>query len=514
MIASSPTYNTALAAVPMYPKYRLMSYNLDVNNGGDTWADIISGTYGQTPIELTSYVSSIDITFERLSVNMADDSDLVFHPDAGTLRAAIGPGRAIRLQEGFEELDQAEWIWTFTGTVEGTYAWTYERAKPVTVQFSVYNRANNQAWKRRNVTSQNFTIGSDWSSMFTNIVQDIMLLEDAESVVPAPWGVLFDKNTNQVVNYPPWDAMEQLAWGLSAKPFFNGRGELDLYYFTQDRVTQTLPDDSYIVRYDARDGGSETINKVILTYLSNTLSRVEGTDQVLGTAIITAGFLLNSQSQDVYYSDERKVRSDNPRFIVKQSVNQTFLPVGDESMTKFDEFHVRIDVDVPLWAGILLLILLAAYLVIAAGANFLGDLVGAQLAMAILLVAILLLMSTIGTGQYEIRGTPYEMVYLEKEFIAIKNNILFWQERELELRNDFISSEEQARPLVLNQLHYEVMKEQPRSLVLRYDPRIERGDIIQLSNQVRIFVDSVKRNVIRGSGDPMVMNVEGWRTIL
>jgi hypothetical protein len=79
----------------------------------------------------------------------------------------------------------------------------------------VFNRANNQAWKRRNVTSNSFTIGSDWGTMFSDIVKNVMLLEDAEVVVPEPWGVLFDKNSNQVVNYPPWDAMEQLAFGIS-----------------------------------------------------------------------------------------------------------------------------------------------------------------------------------------------------------------------------------------------------------------------------------------------------------
>ncbi len=528
MIQSSSLYNQYLARVPVFPKYELLSYNLDTNAGGNTWAEIITGTYDQVPINLTPYVASIDITFDRLSINMVDDSDLVFHPDAGVLRSALASGRAIRLHEGFEGLDESEWIWTFTGTIEGTYAWTYERSKPVTVQFSAYNRANNQAWKRRNVTSQNFTIGSDWGSMFLNIVKDIMLMDDAEIVVPSPFGVLFDKNSNQVANYPPWDGIEQLIWGLSARPFFNGKGELDMYSLTQDRVTQSLPDESYVVRYDARDGGAETINKVNLTYLSNTLSRVDGADQVLGTAMITTGFFRQSQSVDVYYSDERKVRSDNPRFVVKQSVNSGLLPIGSESMTKFDEFHSRIDVDMDVWVPALVTGLMALYIaapLLPANYDFgeaLGligsvvviDLPNGKIVQSIALVAILIIMASIGTGQYEVWGTPYEMVYLEKQYIAMKNNILFWQERETVIRNDFISTEEQARPLVLNQLHYEVMKEQPRSLVLRYDPRVERGDIIQLSNNVRIYVDAVKRNAIRASGDPLVMNVEGWRTIL
>ena len=511
MIAASGAYNAYLEREIIFPKFKVLSYAL---SQAEPWSELIGGTYSQTPFDLTPYIQAIEFATESIRIQLADEVALLFHPDAGALRATIGSGRAIRLKEGFEGLAESEWLWTFSGTIEGSYSWTYDRGNTIDVSFTVYSRGNNQAWKRRNVTSRNFTVGSDWSSMFMNIAKDVMMLADNEVDVPAPWHVLFDKNSSQVVNYPPWDAMEQLLWGISARPWFNGEGKLDLIPLTQERLSQTLSDDKYLQRYESRSGSSETINKVILRYLSNTLSRVEGTDQILGTAVITAGFILNSRSQDVWYSDERKTRSDNPRLIVLQSVNTSFLPVGEESMTKFDEFHSRIDVEVPIWAGIILLILLVSYVSLQAGFNFLGDLVGANVAAALILVAILLLMSTIGTGSYEVWGTPYEMVYLEQQAIAMKAGTEFWQEREKEIRNDFISSPEQAQPLVLTQLHYEVMKEQPRTLTMRYDPRIEPGDIIELSSTVRVYVEDIKRGMRRGTVDPLVMTVNGYRTVL
>jgi len=511
MIAAGSTYNGYLGRDVIFPKFKVLSYAL---SQAEPWSELIAGTYSQTPFDLTPYIQAIEFSHESLRIQLADEAALLFHPDAGSLRATIGPGRAIRLKEGFEGLAETDWLWTFSGTIEGSYSWTYDRGNNIDVSFTVYGRGNNQAWKRRNVTSRNYTVGSDWSSMFMNVAKDIMMLADNEVDVPAPWHVLFDKNTNQIVNYPPWDGMEQLLWGISARPFFNGEGKLDLIPLTQERVTQVLPDDTYLMKYEARAGSSETINKVILTYLSNTLSRVDGADQILGTAVITAGFLLNSRSQDVWYSDERKTRSDNPRLIVLQSVNASFLPVGEEFLEKIDEFHSRITVEVPIWAGIILLILLASYVAIQAGFNFLGDLVGANVAAALILVGILLLMSTIGTGSYEVWGTPYEMVYLEQQTIAMKSGVEFWQEREKEIRNDFISTPEQAQPLVLTQLHYEVMKEQPRTLTMRYDPRIEPGDIIELPSTVRVYVEDVKRGMRRGTVDPLVMTVSGYRTVL
>lgn len=515
MIPASYAYNTNLARQQIFPKWKLLSFRLidDI----DTWATIINGDYTQVPTDLTSYVTRIEYSFDRLQVTMSDTADLLFHPDAGPLRVCLKQGRIIRLMEGFEGLAESEWVTTFSGTVEGSYSWQFQRGEYIPIQFSVFSRANNQAWKRRNVTSNNYTVGSDWSSMFENIVKDVMLLTDDEVVAPTPWGVLFDKNSNQVVNYPPWDAIEQLAFGIQAKPWFNGRGQLALYLTTQNRVTIVLPDNNYLRKYDAKGGAAETINKVLLTYLSNDLSRVEGPDQLLGSAMITTGFFRPSQSMEVYYSDERKTRSDNPRFIVIQSVNSGLLPVGDESMTKFDEFHVRIDVEISVWVIVLAAYLLYLYLaasIIPDGVGLVATIPIGRVIQAIVLVGILIIMMSIGTGQYEVWGTPYELVYLEKQAIAQKTGVQFWEERELGIRNDFVSTTEQADALAVAALHYEVMKENPRSLLLRYDPRIEPGDIIQLSTTVKVYVESVRRTIMRDSTDSGIMMVDGYRTVL
>jgi hypothetical protein len=520
MITVTENYNSYLAREIIYPKWKLLSFN----PASDTWAEIISGTYGQTPVDLTEYVARIDHTFDRMQVTMQDDSSLVFHPDGGALRTALAQGRIVRLYEGFEGLAESEWLVTFTGTIEGSYSWAYQRGEFVQIQFTVFNRANNQAWKRRNVTSNSFTIGSDWGSMFSDIAKNVMLLEDAEVVVPEPWGVLFDKNSNQVVNYPPWDAMEQLTFGINAVPFFNGKGELDLYYITQNRITHSLEDDKYLRRYEAKGGSAEIINKVILTYLSNELSRVDGPDQILASATCTVGFFKREFDIPVYYSDERKTRSDNPRFIVKASANAGLLNFCTEEMEKIDEFHSNIHVEVSVWAPILATVMLAAYVVqqaiprpvIVAGV---GASTGTTITLqdviaAVTLIGILLIMMCLGTGQYEVWGIPYEMVYLEQQAIALKAGTEFWQEREKEIRNDFVSTLEQAQPLVVNQLHYEVMKENPRILILRYDPRIEPGDVIEVSTGVKIWVESVQRQIGRANGDTNIMTVQGYRTVL
>jgi len=301
-----------------------------------------------------------------------------------------------------------------------------------------------------------------------------------------------------------------------AIPWFNGKGQLTLISKTQSRITHTLPNDRYLMRYEVPGSGSEWINKVILTYLSNTLSRVDGEDQVLGSASVTTGFFRPEQTIDVYYSDERKSRSDNPRFIVVQSVNSGLLPVGSESMVKIDEFHSRITIEIDIWVPVLATVLLAVYLVLSASLDNIG--IGSfgvgHFLQGLCLVGILLIMMSLGTGQYEVWGIPYEMVYLEKQAIAQVSGIEFWEERERAIRNDFVSTEEMALPLVQNELHYEVMKGQPRTLLLRYDPRYEPGDIIQISNTVKVYVDSMKRTLFANSAETNKMTITGYKTVM
>lgn len=517
MIATTSGYLTSLGRTVLYPKWKLLSFN----EATDSWGAIIDGSYVQTPVNLTNYVQRIEYSFDRLQITLSDDASLLFHPDAGAYRTAIKPGRIIRLLEGFEGLAESEWLWTFSGTVEGTYSWSQQRGQNIQVQFSVFSRANNQAWKRRNVTSNNYTVGSDWSSMFENIAKDVMLLSDAEFNVNTPWGIPFSKNSNQVVNYPPWDALEQLSFGVKKKPWFNGKGQLSLYSTEQKRITETLADDTYLRKYEARASTSETINKVILTYLSNTLSRVDGPDQNLASATITAGFFTPSITVDAFYSDERHTRCDNPRFIVKQSANSGLLSFCTETMNKIDEFHSQIEIDVSVWAPTLATAMMAGVLAASLIPDsvvvglFAGITVSVGRAVeATLMVGIMLIMMCIGTGSYEIWGTPYEMVYLEEQAIALKSGVEFWQEREKEIRNDFVSTLDQAQPLVVNELHFEVMKEQPRALLLRYDPRIEPGDVIQLSSQVKIWVENVSRLVTQDSNEVATMTVTGYRTVV
>ena len=127
------------------------------------------------------------------------------------------------------------------------------------------------------------------------------------------------------------------------------------------------------------------------------------------------------------------------------------------------------------------------------------------------IVAVLLAMMILGTGIYEIHGNPFDFVFLEKQAIAMIDNLQYWEEKQLEIRNEFISTESHAHQLALTELLFEQSLANPRRLVIANDPRIEKGDIIQLSNGVKFYVQGATKQIVRGR--PVTMQLEGFRSV-
>lgn len=526
MINATDNMISHIESVVQRPLFKLLSY--DVSNAtGETWGEIIAGTASQTPIDLSSYVSKIGWSYERLSVSMSDDAG-VFHPDAGAFRTYIGPGRGIRLLEGFEGVPEDEWIPTFSGIIQGPYGWKRIRGSVFATSFSVFTRDANQAWRRRNVTSKEYTIGTDWSVMFYQLAQEVMGLDFSEISVQEPWNLLFDKTVNQIVNISPWEGLSALAEGNMARLWFNGKGQLATYPVTLDRVNLVLSDEKLLTSYDQPGGNEEIINKVIVTYLDNNLTKVTGARQSLGTANVTTGFFDFETKLDVFWSEDKRQRAENVELIVKSSINQNDLgiSIGSERLQIDNEFGGQLILTVDAFVSALAIagisgILASAFLedevytfdiALSGGINFGATIPVGRVVFSLSIVAVLLAMMILGTGIYEIVGNPYDYAFLEKQAIAMIDNIQFWEEKELNIKNDFISTEEKAHQLALNELLFAQSQGKPRNLVIANDPRIEKGDIIQLSTGVKVFVNTAARTITRGESIPM--SISGFKSVV
>ena len=67
-------------------------------------------------------------------------------------------------------------------------------------------------------------------------------------------------------------------------------------------------------------------------------------------------------------------------------------------------------------------------------------------------MTIMLIMMSVGSAQYDIYGTSYDMAYCEKQSVAVEDGLEYWEENQKEIKNDFLGSYEQADSVAMTEL--------------------------------------------------------------
>jgi hypothetical protein len=119
-------------------------------------------------------------------------------------------------------------------------------------------------------------------------------------------------------------------------------------------------------------------------------------------------------------------------------------------------------------------------------------------------------MSGIGIGQYEILGEPFDYVHSTNSTIAIDDRAPLWMESQVTEENDLIFDEAHAQQVAVRELIHRVAENNSWDSQIIDDPRIEPGDIIELPDTSRIFVQDYERDLTRGS--PALLTVRGFRS--
>ncbi|MEW6657255.1 MAG: hypothetical protein AB1424_01215 [Thermodesulfobacteriota bacterium] len=126
-------------------------------------------------------------------------------------------------------------------------------------------------------------------------------------------------------------------------------------------------------------------------------------------------------------------------------------------------------------------------------------------------IAIMLIMMSMGSAQYEIWGTPYDYAYLEKQSIAIEDGLEYWLENEKEIKNDFIGTHTQADTIAVTELIWEKVLSNPRRISIVDDPRLEMGDIVALPDGRKVVVTALSKTIKRGEVATLV--IEGGKVL-
>ena len=118
-------------------------------------------------------------------------------------------------------------------------------------------------------------------------------------------------------------------------------------------------------------------------------------------------------------------------------------------------------------------------------------------------------MMSIGTGVYEIWGTPYDMVHARNTTTAYGKNTQDWEINVAEIENDFVMNQEQSQGFAVRELIYSYRSASSYNISIVDDPRIERGDIISLKDGSRVYVTDYTRDLSIGAA--ATLDITGFR---
>ena len=201
------------------------------------------------------------------------------------------------------------------------------------------------------------------------------------------------------------------------------------------------------------------------------------------------------------------------------SINAGLVPIGEERYQQIDQFHGLIEVETDsLIAGVAIAslgtVLSATYIpdgVVTAGIGAsAGETIPiGRIVHGIAEAALLLIMMSIGVGNYEIWGEPVDFVHAVNKTEAFDENAPFWMERVDEEQNDLIFDEDHAQDTCVRELLHRVASQNKWDTEITDDARIEPGDILQLPDESRLFVTDYTRSLMRDSA--AVLTVSGFR---
>ena len=455
----------------------------DVRSGDATDAfdlsDFVSETLRQSPRELTA--------------------SLAWHVE---LYGASQPkaGQVIELQ-----LDgQILWL----GIVESVNDYRLERG---TRRLTLTARTPDAtpAWRSVRRVTDFFPVATPLTEIARRIGRALGLNDEEISLPQSP--VTTMHSNTQLADLTAWDMLEQVMLPLGLSPRFDGLGRLTTQSRELGRPVDITLDDTRIVSVS---GGRSipAISSLRLKWLDPQLTKVSQQDAKLADANITAGFFQWHQRKSITFSDDATQRAENTRLVVRQSANGGLLPVCDEEYKQLTTTSGEILLTTQAWAPTLvgLIFGLKVYSALPDIAPPFGGPttpVGKVVHGAAELV-VLLIMASIGTGMYEIWGTPYDFVHGRNTTEAKNSGASVWTENVEDIENDLIVNEAHAQAVAVRELAYRARSATSWGASIIDDPRIEPGDILQFPDGTRFCVTDYTRNLARNA--PAVLDLQGF----
>lgn len=364
-------------------------------------------------------------------------------------------------------------------------------------------------WRDNRFVTQVYSYGTELSAIARDIAR-AMGLGAFERALPVTGHVTPHTNC-QMSDMSPWEMLTTLYIAAGSSPVFDARGILKTY--SRD-ITRPVDLTIAMERVIAITGSKARppITNVKVKWLSRHLSKVSQQDQIITRDTVTAGFFKLEQRREEWFSEDRTQRAEKTYMKVIQSVNSGLLPVGDEEYMQLSTRHGELVVTTSAWVPALatasIIAMFAATAIPDTVAIFETIPVG-RIIHGAAEVAILLTMMSLGTGQYEFWGQPFDYVHAINTTEAFAKSAPRWADIERLIECDFITNENHAKTVAVMELLFESAQSVSWGCSIVDDPRLEIGDIISLPDASRLFITGYNRDLSRG--EEAVLNIQGFR---
>lgn len=418
-----------------------------------------------------------------------------------------------------------DWPITFTGTIVGRAgADERDRGGNQLLQLAATDRA--ATLLQTATTSQPFAQGTLYQDMMASILEDELGFAASEyDFGSVGLSEITSQATTQFVDESPMVSIAKIAFVFGFVPRFRGDGVMVLAPNTATKGTSVFYADRSLFTGFARPFSPlDDVNEVEVLGLSATLEKVEQPVQVLARASTTLGFFGGDERIELDFSDDQTQQADSPRLNVVQSVTGALIPFGAESFTPNvdDDGGSRsgvIDVEGAFYAP-LVTSLYAARIAAAAipdswagigGGNTIpvGRLIEGSAA-----ISIATIQATIGRGQYEIVGTPFEYVFREIRRIARVKDVSIADRRSLTIENHLLDDDsgDEVQEVANRELRNVRKRGNKWTCQMKHDLRLEPFDKFTFEDDDQEFViKQITRRLAR-EAETQVASLELYET--
>lgn len=331
-----------------------------------------------------------------------------------------------------------------------------------------------------------------------------------------------------------WELVEQCLLVLGLSPLMDALGRLRAYSRDVLRAADVTVAEDRVIGFS----GSKAlppIDRLLLKWRAPLPVKVSQPEEVLGTTSVTAGYWKRSTTREIYWSEDRTQQADldpllmaggagteNSRLFVKNDINNGLVGMLDVGNQYFDPIFAegggciggRISVDMIHHRDDIMTSLIGMKVLAAAwpdGVNvFAGKTIsiGRLAEAAAIDVPLFTLLARMGTGVYEVRGRPYDLVNPVNETVAYDPEGSPSGRTET-LETDLVDAEARASAIATREFVFRARSASSFTLTIVDDPRIEVGDIVEmLADGTRILVTGVQRDLSPGSSN--VVELSGF----